>query len=444
MKIKKLKLKNYRGFERFEIKIPRGFAVILGDNASGKTAILEALCICLGTILVGFDGINSIGIKKDDVRQEYHPLGSSVDIQPRYPVNVVCEMFVDNQSFSFSRSINKPGGSTTRSDANEIISYFNDIDKAVKQGAEKIILPLISYYSTGRLWLHSSKRKKIIQNKNERKVKEKTSSYRFNRLNGYVDCLSAKANEKLMLKWFETMEYVMFQKKKNIPELDTVKSAIAKFFARSLEYDVDIQKIKIEFDAILNQLVLEYPDIDGEIVRLPFGLLSDGYKTMLSMVTDIAYRMATLNPQLFENALTETPGVVLIDEIDMHLHPKWQRHVVEDLRNIFPKIQFIMTTHSEHVITNVDQKNIIKLGSNGEILDVPYTKGRDLNSLTMEVMDLPVREQKAQALIYSFYRMIGDKKIDEAKKLLQQMIDQFGENDSEVIQALLEYHLEVE
>ncbi len=444
MFVKQLKMKNYRGFENFEINIPKDITVILGNNASGKTAILEALCISLGTILVGFDGITSIGIKKDDIRQKYNPIGSVGDIQPQYPVEVSCELFVDSQNFSFSRNINKSGGSTTRSNAREIISYFSDIDKRIKQGDSSVVLPLISYYSTGRLWLHSTKRKKVITNKFDIKVGEKVTKYRFNRLNGYVDCLSAKTNEQLMLKWFENMEFLSFQRKKSIPELEIVKKAITKFFGRSLEHKVNTEEINLEFDSIRNQLVLEYPDINGEKTKLPFGLLSDGYRTMLSMVADIAYRMAALNPQLLENALNETPGVVLIDEIDMHLHPKWQRHVVEDLRAVFPKIQLIMTTHSEHVITNVDQKNIIKLGSNGEILDVPHTKGRDLNSLTMEVMDLPIREPKAQVLIDSFYRLIDDKKIDEAKEILQQMIEQFGENDSEVVQALLEYHLEAD
>ncbi|GMQ60134.1 AAA family ATPase [Vallitalea sediminicola] len=444
MRIEKLKLQNYRGFDKFTLNIPDDYAVIIGDNGSGKTAILEAICICLGTILVGFDGVNSIGIKKDDVRLEYFPLGSLGNLQPQYPINISCNMRVNSQLFNFSRSINKPGGSTTRTDAKKIISYFNGVDKKVKKGANDIVLPLISYYSTGRLWLHSSKSKKTSRNKFDIKIKEETTNYQFNRLNGYIDCLSAKTNEKLMLKWFENMEYIEFQRKMDLPELGIVKQAIVEFFLNSLDYKVDFGMIDIDFDPVLNQLVIEYPDNEGKKIRLPFGMLSDGYKTMLSLVADIAYRMATLNPNLLERALSETKGIVVIDEIDMHLHPKWQRHVIEDLRNIFPNLQFIFTTHSEHVISNVSQEHIIKIGPKGVMYKVPFTKGRDINSLTSEVMDLPVREKNAQELINSFYSKIDNKSIDKAKIILDKMIEMFGEKDTEVIKANTEYTLEVE
>lgn len=443
MKIKKVKLNNYRGFKEFELDIPDNHAVILGANASGKTAILEAMSICIGTILIGFDGVSSSGIKKTDVRQEYYKLGSVGDVQLQYPVVTACEMEIDDELFDFSRRLNKAKGRTTKLEAENIITYFSKIDKEIKSGSEKVILPLISYYSTGRLWLHTVYERKQTRNKYEMNIKDDESNYRFNRLNGYTDCLSARSNEKLMLKWFENMEYISFQKKKNIPELDVVKRAIAEFYARSLEYNINVQEIIVEFDSILNQLVIEHLDGNGDVKRLPFGILSDGYKIMLSMVADIAYRMATLNPQLLEKTLVETKGIVMIDEIDMHLHPKWQRHVIEDLNCIFPNIQFIFTTHSEHVISNIDQNHIIKLDANGIRIDVPPTKGRDINSLTLEIMDLPIREESAQELIDLFYEEIDCGQLSKAKITLDEMIELFGENDSEVIKASVEYSLEV-
>ena len=86
---------------------------------------------------------------------------------------------------------------------------------------------------------------------------------------------------------------------------------------------------------------------------LPFSFLSDGYRNMVAMVADIAVRCATLNPQLKEKSSQETPGVVLIDEIDLHLHPRWQRRVVNDLLRTFPRIQFFGTTHSPFVIQSL-------------------------------------------------------------------------------------------
>ena len=84
--------------------------------------------------------------------------------------------------------------------------------------------------------------------------------------------------------------------------------------------------------------------------------LSDGYKNTLSMVADIAYRMAVLNPWLLDRVLTETTGIVLIDEIDLHLHPQWQQRIIGDLRTIFPKVQFIVSTHAPLVINSVKRQ----------------------------------------------------------------------------------------
>ena len=89
------------------------------------------------------------------------------------------------------------------------------------------------------------------------------------------------------------------------------------------------------------------------IVRMPVSQLSDGYKCTISLIADIAYRMAILNPQLLNKVLVETEGIILIDEVDLHLHPKWQKRILKDLMDIFPKVQFIVSTHAPEVINSV-------------------------------------------------------------------------------------------
>ena len=102
------------------------------------------------------------------------------------------------------------------------------------------------------------------------------------------------------------------------------------------------------FDVSRDELMIRFAERS-----LPFSFLSDGYRNMVAMVADIAIRCATLNPHLREKSSQETPGVVLIDEIDLHLHPRWQRRVVDDLLRTFPKIQFFGTTHSPFVIQSL-------------------------------------------------------------------------------------------
>ncbi len=105
------------------------------------------------------------------------------------------------------------------------------------------------------------------------------------------------------------------------------------------------------------KIFFELPD--GRI--LPISTLSSGYKIVFAMVGDLAVRCVNLNPNLGENAITETNGLVLIDEIDQHLHPILQQQIVGILRNTFPKLQFIVTTHSPHVIASAEEGEVMIL-----------------------------------------------------------------------------------
>ena len=109
--------------------------------------------------------------------------------------------------------------------------------------------------------------------------------------------------------------------------------------------------------------------------------LSDGYKNTLSMIADIAYRMAVLNPWLLEKVLKETLGIVLIDEIDLHLHTKWQQRIITDLRSIFPKVQFIVSTHAPIVISSVKKDNLLILQDLQADNPIIETYGKDANTI---------------------------------------------------------------
>ena len=110
---------------------------------------------------------------------------------------------------------------------------------------------------------------------------------------------------------------------------------------------------------------------------MPVSVLSDGYRCTISLIADIAYRMALLNPQLLDSVLTETDGIVLIDEIDLHLHPTWQKRVLKDLMDIFPKVQFIVSTHAPEVINSVKSDSVIILKDDKVLSATDETYGRD-------------------------------------------------------------------
>jgi predicted ATP-binding protein involved in virulence len=125
---------------------------------------------------------------------------------------------------------------------------------------------------------------------------------------------------------------------------------------------------------------------NGKKYRKPFKHLSDGQKNMVGLVAELAYRCVTLNPHLGRDAVKKSQGIVLIDEIDLHLHPKWQRHIVADLKKIFPCIQFIVTTHSPFIVQSLKAEELIVLDENVEIGNDPIK--RSIEEITEMEMGL--------------------------------------------------------
>ena len=120
---------------------------------------------------------------------------------------------------------------------------------------------------------------------------------------------------------------------------------------------------------------------------MSFNMLSDGYQNIIRLAADIAYRAITLNPHLGADAVKETEGVVLIDEIDMHLHPSWQRNIIADLKKTFPRIQFIVTTHSPFIVQSLRAEELINL--DGQVSESPFTKSiEEIAETDMQVKDV--------------------------------------------------------
>ena len=140
----------------------------------------------------------------------------------------------------------------------------------------------------------------------------------------------------------------------------------------------------LDWDGELNALVADHEQ-NG---RLPLSSLSDGVRNMLALIADVARRCASLNPQLSDNAARETPGVLLIDEVDMHLHPRWQQLVLELVCKAFPALQIIATTHSPHVLSTVDNGSIrvIRIVDGRAIIETPRLQTRGVQSADVLAM----------------------------------------------------------
>ena len=279
------------------------------------------------------------------------------------------------------------------------------------------------------------------QKKEKKNIKSLTE---FKRQVGYVDCMAAESNEKLMLNWFQTqtLKCLQEQQRTGVIEksllLKTVETAICKCFERIS----GAKNASIIFDLDTHRLVLNFESADGSLQKFAMDEMSDGYKNTLSMIGDIAYRMAVLNPMLGEKVLEETPGVILIDEIDLHLHPQWQQTIISDLISIFPKIQFIVSSHAPAVINSVSREQI-RILDNGEIyIPAAQTYGRDANSILREVMKVSERPMRIAELLKAFYVFMDNKQYDEADKVLSEIEDVVGTTDPDIAAARTALDLE--
>jgi predicted ATP-binding protein involved in virulence len=337
MKIKKLKLYKFRCFEGYELELAERFTLLIGDNGSGKTAILDALAISTNAFLHDITEIK-IGDKRhltfDDIRKSIITMGQTPIEEAEEIAEVHSNYVLNNQIIGWSESIeiqdNKP-------ELNYFGNSYEDLSKLVddlikNRSDINSFFPVIAYYGTGRLW-------KITDSNLETLPPS-------SRLLGYENCLNSALGLERLLRWFKTQELAALQKQERRHVLEAVREAIISMIP-------DAQKVFWDID--LDELVIETV-IQEKLHSMPFHLLSDGYRNMVGMVADIAYRMATLNPQLESEAIKQTEGIVLIDEIDLHLHPKWQGIVVERLLNTFPKVQFVASSHSPFIIQSLYHK----------------------------------------------------------------------------------------
>lgn len=146
----------------------------------------------------------------------------------------------------------------------------------------------------------------------------------------------------------------------------------------------------LKYSFAAQNLLICHPE-KGE---LPLEAMSDGARSVISMAADIAYRMARLNPDMGEDVTLKTSGVVLIDEVDMHLHPSWQQTVVNDLVKAFPKVQFIVTTHSPQVLTSVPAECIRILHWDNDLVDIEeptFSLGAESSQLLRDIQHVESR-----------------------------------------------------
>lgn len=415
MYLKRMTLHNFKCFEDVSIDFHKKLTVIVGTNGAGKTTLLEGIAIALSTMYLPFDGVKTRGIDKTQAHLKAYTIGSTSDVQAQYPVSVSASAIIDGQEIYWERSLNTAKGAITTKEAKELRTVADRYQERLRNGDTTLILPILAYYGTGRLWdYHREKQSDVFG----------TST----RTNGYIDSMDGTANIRLMMNWFTKMTVKKYQNQElnlgGIPELEAVYSAMESCYERI----TGCKNVKIQYNMGTKELEVAYKDASGELMRISINQLSDGYKGTISLVADIAYRMAVLNPQLLGNVCRETDGIVLIDEVDLHLHPSWQKRILEDLTAIFPKVQFIVSTHAPEVINSVSMERVIILDGEKMRPAPVETYGKDANGILRSIMRVESRPMSVEKSIEQFHACIDAKDYDKADEILSQLEEMIGED----------------
>ena len=399
MQIDRLIVNNFNGFERGEFEFNPRFNLLVGENASGKSSVIDALSIALGTWFLGIKGYSSVpGIEASEVRVVAYAHEDSWSFEKQFPSRIEAHGLVTGKKLNWARELRGEGGKTTSVEAKALRLVAEDAESKVRSG-DVITLPLISAYGTERLWFEATHRK-------SRKRLEATSPLP-SRLDGYRDCIDFTIQESSLLNWFSAEVSASQQRKTETIALRVARSAIVKCVegAKSLYYDERYKDLVVDIDRFGHQM---------------FKNLSDGQRIVLTLVGDLARRATTLNPDLGDQVLDRTPGVVLIDELDLHLHPKWQRRVISDLKRTFSSIQFIATTHSPQLIGEALPEETIRLDDQA-FGNPPQSFGMDSNWVLKHVMGADERDPMIKAKLRTIEGLIDDLHLAEARQKIDEL-----------------------
>lgn len=387
MRLDRVILENFRCFDRLEVTLHPQMTVLTAGNGKGKTAVLDALRIALWPFVNGFDGgrqtRESATLQVSDLRLMPQSAGNMEE--PPVPATVTAEgqweTGAEQETWTQARVTMDPGIERANvPSVQKLKSYAGKLLRSIAEEEYGLILPIVVHLGTSRLWYVG----RFTERTKEAILAKGSSS----RTSGYLNCLSYASNWKAFSEWYSwlfrsyreeqirALEASFFSSSPSTgPEANiTPEGERFQAIIRAVQTAINIATKentgweKLEYSSSMDQqLVMWHADFG----RMPVDSLSDGLRNTVAMVADLAFRACKLNPHLGERAPLETPGIVLIDEVDMFLHPEWQQTILPSLMKAFPKVQFVVTTHSPQVLSTVRSENIRELVYHGPHADGP-------------------------------------------------------------------------
>ncbi len=407
-KLKKLKITNFRLFEKLEVELNPDTNVIIANNGAGKTTLLDAIALGFGSMLTYLPNINGIGFSNDkrDLR-----INQTNKKEPYLRIELT-----STQNLKWDRVDKRDKSKTTaklipnRYGLKELETFMDTIIDNENEGND-YTMPLIMYYGTCRNCFDAPLRKVNFQKE-------------FSRFEALSGSLKGVSDFNRLFQWFDAMENLERREIQNrrdfdyrLPELKNVRESITSILKGFQNPRIRTRPLRFMIDRV---------ESDGSVTELQIEQLSAGYRAVLAMVMDISARMSEANPHLGN----QSEAIILIDELDLHLHPKWQQTILSDLRQTFPNAQFIVTTHSPQLLTTVKKEQVFILEDNQikKPFDTSYAK-RSIVALEdlMGTDSMPPLEEVG--LLDKYLDKIHQGEIDskEVLKLREQLNKLYGE-----------------
>ncbi|GAB3350625.1 AAA family ATPase [Lysobacter tyrosinilyticus] len=405
MIVTRLKLANVRAVEAAEFSFKPGFNLIIGVNGVGKTTALESLAVSLAAISRHINGLKGPlpNFTAPDIRAGTDAL--TVESEVSLAGKVYSYLIHQPRDEAIAQS-GKEGLPREQTISTPTKSVFVG-DKPPAADGKRVLRPVAVLFSTRRAVPSDRAPTKSAAKGGHSAAFAEAFSARELRLGEFAA-------------WMRAQAALAMETPSSTRVLDAFEKAVRRFLP-------GYTNLRASSEAT-PRLVIERGGVE-----IPVRQLSDGERGSLALVLDLTRRLAQANPGLDDPA-AEGAGVVLIDEIDLHLHPKWQREIVRNLPDAFPKLQFIATTHSPQVIGEVEHDRIQVLGS-GPVFSPTHSFGVDSSRVLEEVMDAPPRTPQVQDLIDRLSRSVTDKKLKDASRLISQLAARLGPDDAEVIRA---------
>ena len=397
MKLRSVEIENYRAIKHLKLSLDERLTVFHGDNAHGKTSVLNAIAVGLGAIPTLLPDVSGIKFLKTDRRRS---------------ARFVRVMLETTDGVIWDRQEGRAPSHSVRS-LREKIRHLISVDE---EGGQ-IDLPIVVYYDTDRAAFDVPQRRS-------------GSNRELPRYAALEAALSVRTYFREFFEWFKTEEDKELRVQKHnrdfvSTELSAVRTAIKSMIP-------DASEPRIEFRPL--RFVVSLKSESGLKEDLTLDQLSGGYRMTLALAADLARRMALGNPH-YDNPLN-CEAIALIDEVDLHLHPAWQQRVLDDLLRTFPNTQFIVSTHSPQVLTSVKPERIVELSrDNGSVVagyTAEATYGADAGDVLASVMGVRTRPKSNDFVkrLDQYVRLVGDDEGDsEEAQALRAELDAISPRD---------------